>query len=86
MFLQEVNHVTPFPGRLGKTMQVDRKGLRENQSSCCKRAQHPWKCSRSGWMGPGQPGPVPDLEVGEALPVAGDWNLKILGNPSNPIL
>ena len=25
---------------------------------------HPWRCSRPGWMGSGQPGRVPDLEVG----------------------
>ena len=24
----------------------------------------PWRCSRTRWMGPGQPGLEPDLEVG----------------------
>ena len=30
---------------------------------------HPWRCSRLGWMGPGQP----EL-VGCNQPMAGDWN------------
>jgi len=30
---------------------------------------HPWRCSRSGWMGPGQP----EL-VGGSEPMAAGWN------------
>ena len=39
---------------------------------------HIWRCSRPGWMGPGHPGLVPDLEVG-GPPVAGGVELDPWG-------
>jgi len=34
----------------------------------------PWRCSRPGWRGPGQPGLVLDMEV-SSLPVAREVEL-----------
>ena len=49
------------------------------------RMPHPWRCPRSRWMGPWQPGRVLGLVIGNQLAARG-LELNVLGVPSNPIL